>query len=62
MQKAYQDYMLEQVARLMTIPAVSGYSGPMERYLAEQTRLLGYAPTLLRQGGVVAELLSLIHI
>lgn len=52
MKQQYQDYMLQQLRALMAIDSPSGYTGDIERYVAEELTRLGFRPELPRKGGV----------
>ncbi len=54
--KAYTDYMVEQVQKLLAIDSPTGYTKNVAAYLMEEYRRLGYEPQLTVKGGVVVKL------
>ncbi|MDR0896413.1 MAG: M20/M25/M40 family metallo-hydrolase [Oscillospiraceae bacterium] len=56
METAIRDYMLEQLKNLLAIDSTTGDYAAMQRYLSEESARLGYAPRLLRKGGVQVDL------
>ncbi len=56
MKKQYQEYMLEQLHRIMDIDSPSGYTQDVQRYMNEELKRLGYTPENPIKGGIRAHL------
>jgi putative aminopeptidase FrvX len=56
MEAEYRAYMLDQLERLLAIDSPTSLIEPIQSYLADEVRALGFTPSLLRKGGVLADL------
>lgn len=56
MKQQYQDYMLEQLRKLVSIDSPSGYTREIQEYMNAELTRLGYAPENAVKGGIRAHL------
>ena len=56
MKDVYKSYMMEQLQNLISIDSPTGFTGGVQKYLAEEITRLGYTPECLHKGGVRADL------
>lgn len=52
MYKQYEQYLLQQLEQLITIPSPSGFFHAIEKYLVEEIQTLGFKPKQLCKGGL----------
>lgn len=55
MEPIYQAYMLEQLKKLLAISSTTGLYEPIQSYLEQEVRALGFAPNPLKKGGITVD-------
>lgn len=56
MEPTYRAYMLDQLTKLLAISSTTGLYEPIQNYLAQETKALGYTPKIQRKGGVTVDM------
>lgn len=56
MDTQYREYMLDQLKRLLAIDSPTSFVEPIQSYLVNEIKALGFTPNLLRKGGVSVDL------